>query len=139
MSFENTQIGYEHATSAGENRIDSTLSDSFPASDPPDWTGIARIGCPAHNDGTRHVGISSRYKYAWARIAQSVNHWLLDPALGKELVMSYTSEEQFAACERSDKALDLFLGQTLQEAVLRMAVLSTLAGVIVVYLLPIVI
>ena len=64
MSFENTQIGYEHAISAGENRIDSTLSDSFPASDPPDWTGIARIGCPARIDGARHLETSSSSKYA---------------------------------------------------------------------------
>lgn len=53
--------------------------------------------------------------------------------------MSYTSDEQFAACERSDNALDFLLGKTLQQAVVRMAVLGTLAGVIVVYLAPIVI
>ncbi|HYL33406.1 MAG TPA: hypothetical protein VEU53_09725 [Stellaceae bacterium] len=111
MSANNTHIGYEHTTTARENRIDSTLSDSFPASDPPDWTGIARIGCPAR----------------------------LDPSLGEELIMSYTSDEQFAACARSDNVLDFLLGKTLQQAVLRMAVLSTLAGVVVVYLLPIVI
>ncbi|MGB8181505.1 MAG: hypothetical protein WCF13_03955 [Stellaceae bacterium] len=64
---------------------------------------------------------------------------LLDPSLGEELVMSCTSDEQFAACERSDNALDFLLGKTLQQAVVRMAVLSTLAGVIVVYLAPIVI
>lgn len=42
---------FNHAArAAAETRTDDTLGDSFPASDPPNWMGFVRIGCPQ-----RHV------------------------------------------------------------------------------------
>lgn len=46
--------------------------------------------------------------------------------------MNITSDEQFAACEKTDRLFDWVLGRTLQQAVSRMAVLGGIGGAVLV-------
>jgi hypothetical protein len=43
-------------------KIDEGLKESFPASDPPSWTPLARIGAPRRREGDLAAPIASRTK-----------------------------------------------------------------------------
>jgi hypothetical protein len=41
-----SSYGHVEATARAEDRIDESLEETFPASDPPSWTAFVRIGSP---------------------------------------------------------------------------------------------
>lgn len=47
------------------------------------------------------------------------------------MTMSNTSDEEFAASERTDRLFDRVLGCTLEQAMVRLAVLGTVGGLLI--------